>query len=127
MSLELITKSGVEILYSDYRSCKNKEAFLTKLDKANKMILTHPTKLFLLVNVEGAFVNSEIMTELKKVVSGAVHAKLHYTVVIGVKGLKKILLRSLNAISSNKSEPVDSEEEAFELIVRKAHTLAHSV
>ena len=117
MSIEWIEHKGKKILYINYTGLSPKEE-LDQIEKATKMLVeTNKKDNLTLSDLRGALVDQDFMESSKE------HGKIsrQYTkkaAVLGVEGIRKILLRAVNSFSGNPREPFSTMEEASDWLVK---------
>jgi len=117
MSIEWINHKGKKILYIDYAGLSSKEE-LEQIEKATKTLVeTNDKNNLTLTNLVNAKVDQEFvdMSKVKGKISGQYTKK---AAVVGVEGVRKVLLRAVNAFSGNPREPFSTKEEALEWLVK---------
>ena len=116
MSHEIITYKGKEILYANYSACKTNEEALLVLEKSFEKLRSSPIKMRVLVNVENAVGTREFQKKAKEL-SKATEGKVLKRAVLGISGMKKVLLMGFNNFTKTKAHPFDTKEEALEFLV----------
>ncbi len=117
MSIEWIDHKGKKILYINYAGLTPKEE-LDQIEKATQMLVDTKIKENLtLSDLRGALIDKEFMDSSQE------HGKIsrNYTrkaAVLGVEGVRKILLRAVNSFSGNPREPFSTIEEAMDWLVK---------
>ena len=116
MAIEWITYKGKQILYCDYHEYGAQEQ-LKMLEEQVKMIEQASQPVLLLVNLEGTYLTPEAMQYLKEHLS-VNNKKLKKIALLGVSGLKKIIVNSIGkAINEFKQEMFATMDEAKEWLV----------
>jgi len=117
MSLSYITHKGKRILFIDYTQCKSTPEMLKVLDDVRKEY-EKPGGQFLAINdFTGTYGSSEFLNAAQKH-KELFDSKTIKTAVLGVTGIKKILLNGYNAFVKKKQMPFDSKAEALEYLVK---------
>jgi len=118
MGFSYVTYKGKKILYVDYTQCKNTEDMLKVLESVKREYET-TTQMFITVNdFRGTFGSSEFMKRAGELGKQVFDKRTLKTTVLGISGIKKILLNGYNALVKNKLVPFDTKEEAFEYLVK---------
>ena len=116
MGAQWIDYKGKKILYVQYTGLKAPE-MLGLIKTASEMIVAAKSNQVLsLTDVTDCFVNQEFLDLSKK--QSAI--TLQYTkkaAIIGIVGLKKVLLNGLNAFTSNPRVPFDTLQQAKDWLV----------
>ncbi len=110
-----IDHKGKKILYVDYRGLKTTKELIQTLDESIIEEIASPTKVRVLANFEGSLGSIEYMQHLKKVGKELGLPKVQKTAVLGIIGVKEILLRSYISFSGDKNiRTFDTEAEALD-------------
>ena len=106
------------ILYFDYDGLdnNNEKEFIDTIDAAMKFLLSKPTGQLLLLNVENAYTNSKIIAHWK---NAAVLSKPHTKkmAILGVTGVKAVLLKGVMLFSKMDIKQFSSHEKALDWLV----------
>ncbi|MBN1413251.1 MAG: hypothetical protein JW969_20590 [Spirochaetales bacterium] len=117
MDPEWIEFKGKKILHIDYRGVKDKDVSLSILRKAIDMEKRSEGNLLILQNYEGTFANKEFMDEVKKL-GKEVADKVKRNALVGITGIKKVLLQAYITFSGEKNiKTFGTEEEAKEWLI----------
>lgn len=116
MSLKYIEYKGKKILYVDYRN-KNGIENMATIDAAAKEIGSWTQKGLSLSDFRNATATPEFMAHLKKVGAEVFQPKAKIA-VLGITGVKNILLQAYNAFTKNEVVPFETEEEAKEWLIK---------
>ncbi len=117
MSLSFITHKGKRIMFIDYTSCKNIEEMIKVLEQVI-MEYEKPGGQYLTLNdFTGTYGSTEFMNAASKH-KELFDSKTIKTAVLGITGIKKILLNGYNAFVKKKQMPFDTKEEALEYLVK---------
>ena len=117
MSLSYLTHKGKRILFVDYTNCKTVEEMVKVLDDVRKEYEKSPGNILAINDFTGTFGSSDYLNAAKK------HQKLFdektlKSAVLGITGIKKILLNGYNAFVSKKQVPFDTKTDALEYLVK---------
>jgi hypothetical protein len=110
---------GKRILYVDFRNLSSKE-ILSLMRESDDMVLSSPSKVLYLGNIENAAVSREVMGQLKQYAGKTVRKKFEKLAVVGVAGVKKVFLDAFVAMldkSSVQVKPFKTEDEALKWLV----------
>lgn len=117
MSIEWITHKGKKILYINYAGLSPKEE-LEQIDNATKILVeTNDKNNLTLSDLRNALINQDFVNRAKE--KGKISG--HFTkkaAVLGVEGVRKIILKAVNTFSENPREPFSTIEEAKEWLVK---------
>jgi hypothetical protein len=116
MGAEWILHKGKKILYINYNELSNQEQ-LDLIRKATQILLDSGSKENLtLSDVRGITVSSEFVDLAKEMgqKSGLVTKK---AAIIGIEGIRKVILQGVNKFSGNIRKPFNTIEEAKDWLV----------
>lgn len=116
MGTEWIEHKGKRILYVDYRGLKGAQ-LIEMAETEAKTIVAAPTKVLVLDDFEGISVDSEFMNRIKQLGKDA-EPKTARCAILGVTGLKEILLRAYNAFTGGRSQPFRTKAEALDWLAQ---------
>lgn len=107
---------GKEILYVDYRGLTDVE--MAETVKTYKEIALQNNKEFLsLSNITDAYATPVFLKEANKFATETKHL-LKKGAIVGIKGAKKILLKTFNLFLGDKGlRPFDTEDEALRWLI----------
>jgi len=108
--------NGQWILYLDCREL-GEEELLQILDEAAEKLRPMTAKVPVLANVEDVILSTEFMEKMKKLGQEVYIKKVDYTAIVGVSGVKKVLLSSYNFLLGQSLKAFDNEENALEWLV----------
>jgi hypothetical protein len=112
-----IEHEGKKILYIDYRGAKDGKDAVDLLMKAVEIEKRSEGHLLILQNFEGTFGNDEYMAKVKEV-GKEVNDKVFRNALVGITGVKKILLAGYAKISGEKGlKTFDSEQAGKEWLI----------
>jgi hypothetical protein len=117
MSIEWISHEGKKILYIDYAGLSPKEE-LEQIAKAAQILVDTKEKSNLtLSNLANAKLDQDFvnLSKEKGKISGQYTKK---AAVLGIEGVRKVLLRAVNSFSGNPREPFSTKEEALAWLVK---------
>jgi hypothetical protein len=115
MGVKWIDYKGKRILYVDFRKLYE-EQVLANDELFVKFIKESPTKVLILANVEGAAISS--LEKIKEVSKKEVSPKVAKSAIVGITGLKDILLRAYNSFTGSSAQPFATEQEAMDWLVK---------
>jgi hypothetical protein len=114
MSVEWIEHKGRRILRVDLSGLRDDQVVET-VELEAKMIAESPTKVLILANVEGASIAT--LEQVKRLGKDTIGPKTLKSAVLGITGLKGILLRAYNTFAGSSSRPFETESEALKWLV----------
>jgi len=117
MGIEWINHKGKRILYIDYGKLSVPEMVAQVKKATETLVASGSSQNLTLSNISDAFVNNEFIAVAKE------HSKISLpltkkTAVVGVTGVKKILLKGLNTFTSKPRVPFDTIEQAKDWLVQ---------
>ncbi len=115
--IKIIEHKDQEIMYVDYRGFKTQDELVALIDKVALELENRSNKIHVITNFEGVKVGSEYMTRAKELGNTVFAEKMNKSALLGITGLKKILLKSYNMFSKNQQHPFDTLEEAKDFVV----------
>jgi len=115
MPASFIEYKGKKVLLIDYRGLKKKEEMIKTLHESIALYEKSPEKLRTLIDVTDAAGNSEWMNESKKY-GKQVGDKTLRSAIIGVTGIKKVLLMGYNSVVKGRLKPFDTKEQALDYL-----------
>ncbi|MBN1800881.1 MAG: hypothetical protein JW891_05200 [Candidatus Lokiarchaeota archaeon] len=115
--MKWITHKGKEILIDDYRNLQG-DVFPSMINAIVSLTLkTGKKDLLVIVDVRDSFANKETVNAFNNA-GKASKEILRKTAVLGITGVKKILLNVVNKFSKVGAKPFDTMEEAKEWLVQ---------
>ena len=108
-------KNGYEIAIVRYSQCKTKEDMLEALEEIVQYIKQSQGKVRFLDDFEGAFGSRDYMAKAKEY-GEFIEGHTDKSAIIGIHGVKKVLLKAYNVVTNSKIKPFDTEEEALEYL-----------
>lgn len=116
MPVSWITYKGKEILLIDYRGLSLDESFET-LGQVGKMVAEKDEKVLILADVRDSYTSPEFMTRLKET-GKQIKPMTQKQAIVGITGLKGILLDAYNRFTESASKTFSTQEEAKEWLVQ---------
>lgn len=119
MSVTWLDYKGTRILYADYRGCKSDADELAVLEEQGRQLRMRPVKSLLLSNFQGVSVGSGYMAEVKKRGAASAARFIARNAVLGVTGLKGILLDGYIVASGmrERMRAFEDEQDALDWLV----------
>jgi hypothetical protein len=116
MSVSWKDYNGKKILYIDYRGMNEEEGIKNVEHQAD--IMRHLNeKVLVLADYTGTFATLNFMNRLKKLGKEVLEPKTEKGALIGVVGIKKMLLNTYNLFTGGNLKAFNSEEEALKYLV----------
>lgn len=116
MPVEWIEHKGKRIMFIDHRECSSQE-MINNIDLSAEMLQDIPSgvKCRYLANIEGATIDTNVMTRLKQV-GKEFDPKVERSALVGVRGIRNILVQGFNRVTgAGKTQKLfDTQEEALE-------------
>lgn len=114
--IQKIQYKGKEIIYVNYAGLREKE-MIEVLGQVEALILSDNKPHLQLVNITDAFATPGYMAAVKKF-GQKTQSLTAKAAIVGITGVKALLLRSYNFISGSKLIAFNTEEEAKEYLVK---------
>lgn len=113
-----ITNQNKAIIIVDYSQCRRKEQMLSLLAEATSYFKTNKEPhLRILMDFTNAFGSTEFMDKAKSDRLEVLKTKTAISAIIGISGIKKILLKGYNALSPGQGmKPFDTKEQAIDYL-----------
>ena len=110
--IDYVMHKGRKILIMDASGCTDIAENIRTLEQTEKMILEEPPKsVLLLTNVSGLRYNNQLVDRLKQF-SKTVSPRMRASTVVGVEGIKKIIVQGIILLTGRKIEVHPTVEEA---------------
>ena len=121
MGAEWFDYKGEKIMYSDYRNHKTEEELFQTLAMAEKLVRMTDHEVPMLFNYEGVSLTMGFMNRLKELGQEVARSqRLNRQALIGINGMKNILLQSyLRATGETRIKLFSTEEEALNWLVER--------
>lgn len=116
MSVELITHNGRTVVFGDFTACNNKEKMINKLHELEDLMRRQPGKVLYLADLNKTHGSIEFMNAAKDVAKRTFDSKVEKAALLGITGMKKVLLNGFNAVSKHKFLAFDTKERALEFL-----------
>lgn len=117
MEIRWIEYKSKKILHLDYRGAKNEHEMIELLEKGNEYIKNSGRKILVLVDYAHTYATQTYMDKLKE--NGKQNAPfIEKTAVLGVEGIKKILMNTYVLFTGEKNIKLfENEDKAKEWLV----------
>ena len=113
MGLEIINYNGQQVMYVNYTACNDQKEMLALLHEAAIFYDQYPSdKIKILSDFTNAYVGLEFMNQLKQY-DKELGTKTDRAAVIGVDGLKEILLKGYNMVAKKPTLPFRNKIQAL--------------
>ncbi|MBN1779885.1 STAS/SEC14 domain-containing protein [bacterium] len=111
--------SGKKILLLDVSGMKPGESFIRFIDSAKQVIRTKPeNSLLTLFDATDSYFNNATIDMLKEFTAGN-KSYVRASAVVGITGLKKVMLNFISKFSSRTFKQSDTREEAMDWLVQQ--------
>jgi len=118
MEVKMIDVKGKKVLYVDYRGASNEDDMLANLKKEIEIERTLTEKTLLLSNFQDTYVSPNYMNEVNKTGKEIRSKIISKTALVGIQGVKSILLRSYITFTGQKEmKTFDTEELAKDWLI----------
>jgi hypothetical protein len=118
MSVRWINHKGKKILYVDYRGQTTNEEHFRTLEKQAEIMSSLKTQCLVLTNYEGTRATPEYMHRVRELGRDVFDKKFRRGAVLGITGLKRIILKGYISFTGHKIRAFDSEAKAIEWLVK---------
>ena len=112
MPVSYITYKDRKILHVDFKDIKDKERVLVTLEDMVTHYKAAKDEIFLLFDVRGCFTDPEVMDKLKNYGKNVFKGRSKKRAVLGVSGIKGLLLRGYSLFTNTEVATFDDIEEA---------------
>lgn len=112
MPVSYITHKGRNILHVDFKDIKDKRIVLENIEEMVKHYKTATEDIYLLLDVRGTFTDPEVMDKLKNYGKTVFKGKSQKRAILGVSGVKSLLLKAYKIFTNTEIATFDSVEEA---------------
>jgi hypothetical protein len=118
--IEEFTRDGKNFVFMDLSKFKDVNDFKTVIEPSKAVISKHPpASLYTITDINGVSFDSEVKKTVTAWMEGN-KAYVKYGAVIGVDGVKKIVVNSIFALSGRKNmHCVSTKEEAIAWLLRQ--------
>lgn len=118
MPVSLITYQGKEIVFADFSTLKDEEKLIADAKEAAKMLRAsqEPSPKFL-VDFTEASLGMDFMSQIKKDGKQIIKKVPLVTAVIGISGLKKVMLKGYVRFTGSNLKSFDTIDEAKDYLV----------
>jgi len=109
---------GKKIIFLDYTGVSHheEEMFIKELDEVKNFILSQGDNLLILVDVRNSYGSPKIINKMKE--DGKIEKPfIKKQAVVGVSGMKEILLKGINLFTDINMKPFKTIEEAKNYLV----------
>lgn len=112
MPVSYIDHKGRKILYVNFKDIKNKATVLETIEEMVKFYQEATSDIYLLLDVRGTFTDPEVMDKLKYYGKTVFKGKSKKRAVLGVGGIKGLLLKAYSLFTNTEVSPFEDIEEA---------------
>ncbi len=116
MAVEKITYKGKEVVILDYKGAKTNDDMLYNLKAHGDYLESQPGKMLILDDLSGTYISREFLAKAKAL-GKELESKRAKGAMLGIEGIKKILLKSYVVFTKANIKPFESREEALEYLV----------
>lgn len=112
MPVSYISHKNRKILHVDFKDMKEKEKVLQNLEEMVKHYKSATEEIYLLFDVRGCFTDPEVMDKLKNYGKNVFKGKSKKRAVLGVSGIKGLLLKAYSLFTNTDVATFEDFEEA---------------
>jgi hypothetical protein len=116
MSVSWKEYKGFKILYIDYRGMGEDEG-IKNIESQAEFMKTLPDPVLVLGNYEGTYATGRFLDRAKELGKEIIERKTRKGALVGITGVKKLLLNIYNLASGGNLKACDSEEQALEYLI----------
>jgi hypothetical protein len=117
MPIQWIDYKGHKILYADYRGLISEEKMLQNLETEGEFYKTITSKILSLNDYRDTFVSNNFINKVTAL--GKINKDKNLrSAILGITGMKKILLNTFSTISGMPVRSFDDETEAKEYLIK---------
>lgn len=118
MACSIISHKGKEVIYVDYRDCKEPADRLALLEVSFKTMMDREGEQLILLNVEGQPGDREYMKRAKEIEKRRT-GKISKRAILGIEGMKKVLLMGINKFSNDRAKliPFHDKDTALDYLI----------
>lgn len=110
-----ITHKGKRILYTDFRDCASEAEMEVVFEKAVQIVLASPEPVLTMNNFEGVAPSGTFLRKLRT--RGADYkTKVRAKAVLGVTGVKRILINTYSVLTGIDARAFQTEAEALDYL-----------
>lgn len=113
-----IEYKGNKILVIDFAKCNGKEEVFDLLETATDYMRSSEGNILSLIEIEGVNIDNKFMSRSNTLSKEVYQYKRKKGAILGVFGIKTILLKAYNLFSSDKLVPFSSKEDALEYLIK---------
>lgn len=117
MATTWIEHKGKPILFTDFIDCKTEQEMIANLQAAADIYESSPIKILGLYDLSGTTVTDGYMLKAKELAETVFNQKREKSAIIGVTGIKRVLLDAYNNKANNGLKSFDTRDEALEYLV----------
>ena len=118
MPVSFLSNNNKKVLHIDYSGLKKKEEMMETLQEVVKIFESSGDERFLvLIDITDSAGHQEWMEESKKY-GKRMGPKTIKSAIVGVTGLKKVLLMGYNAVVGGRVKPYGSKEAALDYLTK---------
>ncbi|WP_421764991.1 hypothetical protein [Ekhidna sp.] len=117
MPISFIEHQGKKIIFCDFKEMKDKQQIFDQLDEMAETFKQSGGNLLVLTDVRGTKNDPEIVDKTKRLGKEVFSVYAKKRAIIGMDGLRKLILKGYNAITGNDLKPFSTIEEAKDYLI----------
>lgn len=110
--------NGKEIMIVRFSKAKSTEEMLEALEEIANVMKASDKKLLTLADANGITVGNKFMKRSQELSKEVFEEKREKGAIIGISGMKALMLKAYNLFSKDKLVPFSTEEAALEYLVK---------
>ncbi len=117
MPISFIEHKNKEIIFCDFKDMKDKQVIFDQLEEMSRIFKESNGELLVLTDVRGTKNDPEIVEKTKYYGKTVYRHYAKKRAIIGMDGLRKLILNGYNALTGNDLKPFSTLEDAKEYLV----------
>jgi hypothetical protein len=110
---------GKQVLYIDFSDRKSEKDMLQLLDEQARVMKESQSNILVLSNVTGTTITSDFMSKSKEYGKEIFHARTKKSALIGITGMKSILMQGYQLFTGSKNtKSFQTESEALDWLIK---------
>jgi hypothetical protein len=109
---------GKQILLSDYTGLSTSDIIFLSMENKRRYDAENKSNILLLVDVTGCPFDQNVVSSMHDIAK-AIKPRVKKSAVVGVNGLKAVVLKTINRVSDLGIAPFKSREDALEWLIKE--------
>ena len=116
--IEAIFRDGKEIIRIDFQGLEEDDNVIAFLTEIKNYVLNFNRPTLQLTNITGVYFTPSVMNQVSAITKETEHLVIK-DAIVGVVGVKKILLQVYNTLVRGKAKAFNTEEDAIAWLVKE--------